>query len=50
MFMGLGLGFMGSGLGFMGLGLGPPGGSFDPLHGLGFMLERKCMILGDGDG
>ena len=38
--MGSGLGFMG----FMGLGLGPPGGSFGPLHGLGF------MILGDGDG
>ena len=49
----MGLGSMGSGLGFMGfmgLGIGPPGGSFDPLHGLGFMLERKCMILGDGDG
>ena len=44
--MGSGLGFMG----LMGLGLGPPGGSFDPLHGLGFMLGRKCMILGDGDG
>ena len=30
---------------------GAPGGLFDPLQGLGFMLmERKCMILGDGDG
>ena len=53
--MGLGLGFMGPGFGFMGfmgfvglgfmgfMGLGPPGGSFGPVHGLGFMILGMGM-------